>query len=68
MAKPGEVRDAINVYLRRKREASVKEIEAAVSKRLGGRLGRTSVRSYLNLNEGTVYKRVGRGRYRWLGK
>jgi hypothetical protein len=64
---PGVVRDAIDGFLRRKGEASLKEIEAAVERRIG-KVGVSSVRSHLNLNEGTKYQRVGRGRYRWLGK
>ena len=65
---PGEVRDAIDAFLRRQGEANVQEIHAAVSRRLTGKVSASSVRSYLNLNEGSKYERVGRGRYRWLGK
>lgn len=63
--KPGEVRDAIIGYLRaRKDPASVGDIHAAVEKRLGGEVARSSVRSYLGLNEGSEFERVARGRYR----
>ncbi|HZO61389.1 MAG TPA: hypothetical protein VFB35_00250 [Gaiellaceae bacterium] len=63
--KPGEVRDAIVGYLRSAGgEARVADIHKGVEKRLGGAVARSSVRSYLNLNEGTTFKRVGRGRYR----
>lgn len=63
--KPGEVRDAILGYLRTQKDASrVADIHSAVEKRLGGEVARSSVRSYLGLNEGAAFERVGRGRYR----
>jgi hypothetical protein len=62
---PGSVRDAIIAYLRTKPEgARTNEIHAAVEKRLGGDVSRSSVRSYLGLNEGETFQRVGRGHYR----
>jgi hypothetical protein len=66
--KPGVVRDAIIGYLRAaKGTATVAEIHRAVEKKLGGKVARSSVRSYLGLNEGTTFKRAGRGRYRLRG-
>jgi hypothetical protein len=66
--KPGEVRDAIVTYLRTvKRGASITDIHAAVEERLGGEVAKSSVRSYLNLNEGTTFERLGHGRYRLRG-
>lgn len=64
--RPGEVRDAILGYLRsnRRRPATVAEIQAAVQKALGSSVAASSVRSYLALNEGQTFERVGRGRYR----
>jgi hypothetical protein len=65
----GEVRDAIVDYLRSaKGAASMDEIHSAVEKRLGGAVPRSSVRSYLGLNEGTTFERVGRGTYRLRGR
>lgn len=61
---PGEVRDAIIEYLRRKGTASVQEVQEAVEKALGGEVARSSVRSYLGLNKDGVFERVGHGRYR----
>jgi len=67
--RPGEVRDAIIDYLRAvKRAASVDEIHAAVEKRLDGKVARSSVRSYLGLNEGRTFERIGRGSYRLRGR
>ena len=66
--KPGVVRDAILAYLRHKKtNASVSEISAAVSTDLGGGgVAASSIRSYLNLNEGKdrLFMRTGRGQYR----
>lgn len=61
--RPGEVRDAIVEYLSAKHEpASVKEITQAVNGRLG-RVGGSSIRSYLRLNAHTLFKRSARGSY-----
>lgn len=65
---PGQVRDAIVEFLRSRDEASVKEIRAAVSTKLGGDVAASSVRSYLNLNTPVAFERTGRGRYRLRGK
>ena len=68
--KPGVVRDAILLYLRRKKmDASVSEISAAVSTDLGVGVAASSIRSYLNLNEGQgqLFTRTGRGQYRLSG-
>lgn len=60
---PGEIRDAIvGVLSVWDREASVTEIEEAVSRRLGGVPG-SSVRSYLNLNTPDIFERPRRGYY-----
>lgn len=63
---PGQVRDSIIGYLTRKGVdgAHLKEIHAAVEKKLGHPVSSSSVRSYLNLNVGTRFTRVGRGTYR----
>ncbi len=60
---PGTVRDAIVKYLAVKDVASVSEIIDGVSKQIGT-VSSSSVRSYLNLNVGTVFDRTGHGRYR----
>lgn len=61
---PGEIRDSIIDYLSSfGGEASSKEIEEAVTRRLG-ETASSSVRSYLNLNVPDVFERTGRGRYR----
>lgn len=66
--RPGEVRDAIVRYLKRRGSvASIGEIHAAVEKALGGTVPASSVRSYLGLNsatEGALFERVARGSYR----
>jgi len=63
---PGQVRDAIESYLRGvKGDATVGEIHAAVEKQLGGEVARSSVRSYLQI--GQRIARTTRGRYRWAG-
>lgn len=63
--RPGEVRDAIIGYLRGQGgPASVADIHAGVENRLDGRVARSSVRSYLRLNEGSEFDRVARGLYR----
>lgn len=62
---PGTIRDAIISYLSQaeENEASVKDISAAVSNKLGQVSG-SSVRSYLNLNAPEIFERTDRGRYR----
>jgi DNA modification methylase len=62
---PGTIRDAIISYLSEteENEASVKDISAAVSSKLG-EISASSVRSYLNLNVPEVFERTDRGRYR----
>lgn len=64
--KPGEVRDAIVAFFegRRGEQASVAEIREAVNKAVGGEVAPSSIRSYLRLNEGTTFVRLGRGSYR----
>jgi hypothetical protein len=64
--RPGEVRDAIRDYLRTvKREASVGEIQAAVTERLGN-VPASSVRSSLRLSD--LFSQTARGRYRLSGR
>jgi len=62
---PGTIRDAILSYLSEVagHEASIKDIRAAVAKRLGN-VSSSSIRSYLNLNVPETFERTGRGRYR----
>ena len=63
---PGELRDAILAVLREgAKPMSVQEITAAVTERIG-EVRRSSVRSFLNLNEGPGkhFKRTGRGVYK----
>jgi hypothetical protein len=63
--RPGEVRDAILECLReRGGTGSVSEILMAVRSRLGGDVPPSSVRSYLRLNEGTLFSRERRGHYK----
>jgi hypothetical protein len=62
--KPGQVRNAIVTYLRRKKEAEIDDIHRAVEGELGGKVARSSVRSYLNLNVPETFQRTGRGKYR----
>lgn len=63
----GQIRDAIINYLRERRgDATVSEIHKAVSTALGKDVARSSVRSYLGLNTGKKFRRVGRGTYRLL--
>jgi hypothetical protein len=57
---PGTVRDAIVKYLAVKDVATVSEIIDGVSKQIGT-VSSSSVRSYLNLNVGTVFDRTGHG-------
>jgi DNA modification methylase len=65
MAKaPGSIRDAICGYLQTiEREASLDEISRAVTAHMGA-VPPSSIRSYLNINSGTIFDRIGRGRYR----
>ena len=64
--RPGEVRDAIRDYLRTvKREASVDEIQTAVTERLGN-VPASSVRSSLRLSD--LFSQTARGRYRLSGR
>ncbi len=62
---PGTIRDAIISYLSQaeETEASVRDISAAVSNKLG-KVSASSVRSYLNLNVPEIFERTDRGRYR----
>jgi DNA modification methylase len=61
---PGAIRDSIIAYLTELgADASLTEINTAVSGRLGG-ASASSIRSYLNLNVPDLFERVGRGRYR----
>lgn len=69
--KPGQVRDAIIDFLRKKQQgAPMDEIHQAVERTLGSKVARSSVRSYLNLNahtaedRPTLFVRIGRGTYR----
>jgi site-specific DNA-methyltransferase (adenine-specific) len=63
--KPGEVRDAIVEFLRKRRgDASGADIRSGVEAALGTPVAASSVRSYLQLNEGTLFERTARGRYR----
>lgn len=60
----GLIRDSIIEFLQAlDREASISEINRAVSLRLG-RVRESSVRSYLNLNVPDLFERTSRGRYR----
>lgn len=62
--RPGDVRDAIMGFLGNVgREASVGEIEEAVSARHGQPISGSSVRSYLQLNTPGVFSRTGPGVY-----
>jgi hypothetical protein len=65
--KPGNVRDAIVTYLRRRStDATMEQIIKAVEATIGHDVPQSSVRSYLRLNTGEskVFDRTGRGRYR----
>lgn len=63
---PGLVRDSIVEYLRSTESAPVSAIQQAVHADLGD-VASSSVRSYLNLNVGELFERVGRGCYRLRG-
>ena len=60
---PGDVRDSILDFLAATDSASNVEIYDAVEKRLG-KVARSSVRSWLNLNVPEKIERLDRGRYR----
>lgn len=61
--RPGEVRDSIVAYLGSQTEAvTVNAITEAVGNDLG-RVGASSIRSYLRLNSRTLFVRSERGRY-----
>jgi len=61
---PGSIRDSICGYLQLiGGEASLDEISRAVAAQMGD-TPPSSVRSYLNLNVGRTFERIGRGRYR----
>lgn len=63
--RPGEVRDAILSFLRLQRgAASLVQIREGVELVLGTGVPASSVRSYLQLNEGTLFERTARGTYR----
>lgn len=64
--KPGTVRDAIfEVFKQERRPMAMDDIHAAVEKKVGAPVARSSVRSYLNLNvTNGVFERVERGTYR----
>jgi hypothetical protein len=54
-----------------KRVCSVREIHDEVTKRLGGAVAGSSVRSYLGANAGKLkgkekFRRVGHGKYEWV--
>lgn len=63
--RPGEVRDAIIGYFAdtKNAEASIAEVRAGVSAKLGREVPASSVRSYLRLNTPGTFERTGRGRY-----
>jgi len=64
---PGEVRDSIVRYLANGGSASIREIGAAITARLGA-VPQSSIRSYLNLNTPDLFERTGRGQYRLKDK
>lgn len=65
---PGQIRDAIVDYLTsRLKDATVGEIQEAVSRRLGSSVPKSSVRSYLSLKTGSFFDRTGMGTYRLKG-
>lgn len=62
--RPGEIRDAIVGVLQDNGSTlSVADIQSGVASRLGSKIPSSSVRSYLRLNEGTVFTRRARGQY-----
>lgn len=64
-SRPGQIRDAVVAVLAQSREAtlSISEIESGVRAIIGREVSASSVRSCLNLNEGTLVIRVDRGTY-----
>jgi DNA modification methylase len=63
-AAPGVIRDSIVTFLEAlDDEASLKQIHNAVVAKLGS-VSDSSIRSYLGLNEGRLFERTRRGRYR----
>lgn len=61
---PGKIRDAIIDYMETVGcESSLKQICEAVTVRLG-MVSQSSIRSYINLNVGSIFERTSRGRYR----
>jgi hypothetical protein len=63
--RPGEVRDAIIGFFRESdsKDASIADVLAGVTERLGHPVAESSVRSYLRLNTPGTFERTGRGRY-----
>lgn len=67
-AAPGKIRDAIVSYMEAVGgEVSLHQISEAIEVHLGP-VAQSSIRSYLNLNVGTVFERAARGRYRLAGQ
>lgn len=68
--RPGEVRDAIIGYFKElgPGEATISDVCAAVSARLGRDVPPSSVRSYLRLNTPGTFERTARGRYTLTGR
>lgn len=60
----GPARDAILEYFKRHKEGTPVEITDAAKTRTGQDIPRSSIRSYLNLNTGTIFERVQWGRYK----
>jgi len=66
---PGVVRDAILAFMRQeKRPVTVRELYEAADQAVGSEVPRSSIRSYLNINTPDKFERVGRGRYRLVGR
>lgn len=67
---PGQVRDAIVASLSQSREdaSSLRQIQLGVEEVLGFPVSSSSVRSSLNLHEGSLFRRVGRGVYALIGR
>lgn len=63
-AAPGRIRDAILSYMEAiEGDASIPQITNAITALIGP-VAASSIRSYLNVNVGTVFDRTARGRYR----
>ena len=61
--RPGEVRDAIRVYLGQiKHDATVREIHLSANEQLGSQVPASSIRSSLRLS--SLFEQTTRGRYR----